>query len=151
ELAAAVVARAGVALGVLVGQHRADRLQHRRAGVVLRGDHLQLEPLAILFLAYGGEDFRVGGGQRALSLHLSHGSHPLRTAGAPSDPFGGAALGPRGARSRGSGWGVGICTGRPTVIRRRSRSAQGYGQCRNRSRRGSITELDPTSSVNTGR
>ena len=42
ELAAAVVALAGVALGVLVGQHRAGRLQHGLADEVLRGD--QLEP-----------------------------------------------------------------------------------------------------------
>ena len=40
-LAAAVVAAAGVALGVLVGQHRADRVEHRLGHEVLRGDHLQ--------------------------------------------------------------------------------------------------------------
>src|SRR3712207_3859554 len=50
-LAAAVVAPAGVALGVLVGQHRADRGQHRGTGVVLRGDQLDfvdLPPLLAL-------------------------------------------------------------------------------------------------------
>ena len=41
ELAAAVVAAAGIALGVLVGQHRALGGQDGGAGVVLRGDHLQ--------------------------------------------------------------------------------------------------------------
>ena len=46
-LAAAVVAAAGVALGVLVGQHRALRLHHRDRGEVLRGDHLQRRLLAV--------------------------------------------------------------------------------------------------------
>ena len=41
DLAAAVVALAGVALGVLVGQRRAERGEHRRAGEVLAGDQLQ--------------------------------------------------------------------------------------------------------------
>ena len=45
-LAAAVVAAAGVALGVLVGQHRADRFEHRLRHEVLRGDHLQRALLA---------------------------------------------------------------------------------------------------------
>src|SRR5262249_47315236 len=40
-LAAAVVAPAGVAFGVLVGEDGALRGEDRRAGVVLRGDHLQ--------------------------------------------------------------------------------------------------------------
>ena len=41
DAAAAVVAGAGRALGVLVGQHRAGRLQHRAAREVLAGDQLQ--------------------------------------------------------------------------------------------------------------
>ena len=45
-LAAAVVALARVALGVLVGQHRTLRLHHSPGGVVLRGDHLQAVTLA---------------------------------------------------------------------------------------------------------
>src|SRR6202023_3989225 len=45
-LAAAVVALAGVAFGVLVGEHRALRLEHPRAGVVLRGDQLDVLLLA---------------------------------------------------------------------------------------------------------
>ena len=40
-LAAAVIPPAGIALGILVGQHAADRLHHRGAGVVFAGDHLQ--------------------------------------------------------------------------------------------------------------
>ena len=45
-LAAAVVALARVALGVLVGQHRTLRLHHGLGGVVLRGDHFQAVTLA---------------------------------------------------------------------------------------------------------
>ena len=47
ELAAAVVAPAGIALGVLVGQHRALRLEHRHRHEVLGGDHLERALLAI--------------------------------------------------------------------------------------------------------
>ena len=46
-LAAAVVALAGIALGVLVGQHRALALEHRHRDEVLRGDHLQRALLAL--------------------------------------------------------------------------------------------------------
>ena len=45
ELAAAVVALARVALGVLVGHHRAGGLEHGAGDEVLRGD--QLEPLVL--------------------------------------------------------------------------------------------------------
>ena len=47
DLAAAVVAPAGIALGVLVRRHRPDRLEHRRPREVLRGDQLDLAPLAL--------------------------------------------------------------------------------------------------------
>ena len=40
--AAAVIAPAGIALGIFVGQHRALRLQHRLRDDVLRGDQLDL-------------------------------------------------------------------------------------------------------------
>ena len=46
ELAAAVVALAGQALGVLVGQPRALRFHHGRGHVVLAGDQLDLVVLA---------------------------------------------------------------------------------------------------------
>ena len=46
ELAAAVVAPARVALGVLVGHHRALRLEHGAADDVLGGDQLDLVALA---------------------------------------------------------------------------------------------------------
>ena len=45
-LAPAVVAPPGVALGVLVREHRADRLEHRRPGEVLGRDQLELVALA---------------------------------------------------------------------------------------------------------
>ena len=47
ELAPAVVAAARVALGVLVVHRRADRGQHGRARVVLRGDEAQLRAFAL--------------------------------------------------------------------------------------------------------
>ena len=50
ELAAAVVALARVALGVLVGQDAADRPQDRGADEVLRGDQLDAVALPPLFL-----------------------------------------------------------------------------------------------------
>ena len=49
ELAATVVALARVALGVLVGEYRALRLQHPRARIVLRGDELEVLLLAAAF------------------------------------------------------------------------------------------------------
>ena len=55
ELAAAVVALAGVALGVLVRQARALRGHHRGAGVVLGGDHLQAELLPLALALNRGE------------------------------------------------------------------------------------------------
>ena len=45
-LAAAVVALARIALGVLVGEHRPLRLEHARTGVVLGGDQLDVVFLA---------------------------------------------------------------------------------------------------------
>ena len=56
--AAAVVARARIALGVLVGHHRALRFQHRAADDVFRGDQLDLMALTAEFALDGGGDFR---------------------------------------------------------------------------------------------
>jgi hypothetical protein len=53
ELAAAVVALARVAFGVLVGEHAALRLEHARAGVVLRGDQLDVVLLAAALVGDG--------------------------------------------------------------------------------------------------
>jgi hypothetical protein len=65
ELAAAVVAAAGIALGVLVGEHRAGGFENRLADEVLGRN--QLEPFRLTFLFVGDRacDFRVGFGQRA--------------------------------------------------------------------------------------
>ena len=46
ELAAAVIAPAGIAFGVFVGQHRPLRLQHSARDDVFRGDQLDLVALA---------------------------------------------------------------------------------------------------------
>ena len=58
-LAAAVVAPAGIALGVLVRQHAAHGLHHGGAGVVLAGDHLQAVLLPGDLAGNGGPDLRV--------------------------------------------------------------------------------------------
>lgn len=58
-LATAVVAAAGVTLGVLVGQHRALGLEHRDRSEVLRGDHLKGGLLAVQFGVDGGGDVGV--------------------------------------------------------------------------------------------
>ncbi len=64
ELAAAVVAPAGIAFGILVGHHRALRLEHRPRDDVFRGDQLDVILLPPQFLADGGGDVRVGFRQR---------------------------------------------------------------------------------------
>ena len=63
-LAAAVVAAAGVALGVLVGQHRARRVEHRLRHEVLRGDHLQGALLAVQLALEDGRDLGIDLAQR---------------------------------------------------------------------------------------
>ncbi len=59
ELAAAVVALAGQALGVLVGQPRALRLEYGREGVVLAGDQLDLPALAVALADHRRPQLRV--------------------------------------------------------------------------------------------
>ena len=59
ELAAAVVAAPGVALGVLVGQLGALRFHHPRAGVVLRSDQLNVILLPPPFICDGRGQLRV--------------------------------------------------------------------------------------------
>ncbi len=60
EFAAAVIALAGIALGVLVRHHRAGGLEHRRADEVFRRDQLQAVGLPRRFVGDGGGDFRIG-------------------------------------------------------------------------------------------
>ena len=61
--AAAVVAAAGVALGVFVGQDRALGFHHGARGEVLGGDHFQGAALAAQFLGQDGGDFGIEFGQ----------------------------------------------------------------------------------------
>ena len=67
ELAAAVVALAGQALGVLVGQPAALGLHHRRGGVVLGGDQLDLVVLATALALHRGPQLRIEIGDRGIS------------------------------------------------------------------------------------
>ena len=73
EFAAAVVALAGIALGVFVGEDGAHRVEDGGAGVVFGCDHFQRVALAIAFPGQGGEDFGIGGGQGARRWGLNHG------------------------------------------------------------------------------
>ena len=70
ELAAAVVAPAGVALGVLVGEDRAERLEHGLGDEVLGGDHLELAALPLGLVADGLRHLGVGPGQVLHQAHL---------------------------------------------------------------------------------
>ena len=63
-LAAAVVALAGQSFGVLVGEHRALRFQHRAAHDVLRRDQLDLVALAAELAADHVGDLGIGVAQR---------------------------------------------------------------------------------------
>ena len=60
-LAAAVVAASRVALGVLVGEHRALGLHDGQGGVVLRGDHFQAALLAGQLRVDALGDLRIKG------------------------------------------------------------------------------------------
>ena len=64
ELAAAVVALAGIALGVLVRQHRPLALEHRHRHEVLRGDHLERPLLALELPREHLGDLRIDFGER---------------------------------------------------------------------------------------
>ena len=73
ELASAVVAFAGIAFGVLVGEDAAGGFQHRFRDEVLAGDQLQLRVLALGFVENGLVDVGVHLGERP--------GHPLRFGG----------------------------------------------------------------------
>src|SRR5690606_13715916 len=74
HLAAAVVAAAGIALGVLVGEDAAHRLEHRPRDEVFAGDQLEPLRLALGLLRDQGGDGRVDGGEgevvRQHRIHL---------------------------------------------------------------------------------
>ena len=58
-LAAAVIARAGIALGILVGQVTSHGLKHSLTDKVLRGDQLDMVPLALQFTHHALIDLHV--------------------------------------------------------------------------------------------
>ena len=66
DLAAAVVPLAGHALGVLVVEPGAERLEHRHRREVLRGDELEGLLLALQLRVEEGGDLGIGGAQRGL-------------------------------------------------------------------------------------
>ena len=70
-LTSTVVPLARIALGVLVGQYRANRLQYRLGNEVLRGDHLQGVALALQLAPENLVDLGVHLRQR--SRHVSFG------------------------------------------------------------------------------
>ena len=64
-LATAVIALARQAFGVLVGEHRTLRFEHRAADDVLRRDQFDLVALATKLLADRVKDLRIGLGERS--------------------------------------------------------------------------------------
>ena len=62
-LATAVIAPAGIALGIFVGEHRALCLEHGPGDDVLRGDQLDFVPLAAEFQLDRLGDFGIGIGE----------------------------------------------------------------------------------------
>ena len=87
-LAATVVAAARIAFGVLVGQLRAGGGQHRRRGVVLAGNQLDVVFLALVLGADGGPELGVGVGDGVAGT-VEHGG-----------PWGDVAPGVRPGRPR---------------------------------------------------
>ena len=79
-LAAAVVALARIALGVLVREHAALALEHGLRHEVLRGDHLQRALLALELVADGLGDLGVDLGERALEVVGLQGGHAVTVA-----------------------------------------------------------------------
>ena len=59
EFAAAVVALAGIALGVFIGEHRAHGLQHRFGNEIFRRDQFEAGALAASLVAQHVGDFRI--------------------------------------------------------------------------------------------
>ena len=84
ELAAAVVATPGVALGVLVGEHRALGFEHGTRHEVLARDHLERAALAAELLLQDRGDLRVDLGQRrGEGVRGGYAGCSVRHAGAP--------------------------------------------------------------------
>ena len=96
ELAAAVVALARIALGVLVGELGALGLHHRRGGVVLRSDQLDVLFLAPVLALDDRGDLGIGVGEDG-GAAVKHRSAPAAGVRARKDASGVAqANGPTG-------------------------------------------------------
>ena len=70
DLAAAVVAPSGIALRVLGGEHRADRLQHGERGVALGGNQLQVRARALLLVVDERCDLGILRLERSPEVHV---------------------------------------------------------------------------------
>ena len=158
DLAAAVVAPAGIALGVLVRRHRADRLEHGRPGEVLGRDQLDLPALALELAPEQLRDLRVDlrqpGGLQVLDRFLRDGhSAPLLARGgsysrrevtrgrrprarAPRPPARRPRAAPAARRRSGRAPSTACRAARPRRARRRSRRGSPPGRPRARPRVG---------------
>jgi hypothetical protein len=77
ELAAAVVAAAGIALGVLVRQHAALRLEDRLRHEVLRRDHLERPLLAVELVLEHPRDLGIDVGEGPVEEVLGQLGHAV--------------------------------------------------------------------------
>ena len=68
-LAAAVVALAGVALSILVGQNRPHRREDRGGDDVFARNQFDIAALAFKLLLHGGADFWIAGADKADGVH----------------------------------------------------------------------------------
>ncbi len=68
ELASAVVALAGISLGIFIREYRARGFEHRFADKILRGNQLQTLVLAAGFVVDGSGNLRIGFVERAVHL-----------------------------------------------------------------------------------
>ena len=75
--APAVVALAGIALGILVRQHRALCFQHGTRDEVLRGDHLERRTLTAQLEVEDLGDLRIDVGKRGLHRGFGHEYSPV--------------------------------------------------------------------------
>src|SRR5438093_8621892 len=86
ELAAAVIPLARISLGVLVGEHRALRLEHRLAHHVLGGDQLEVVLLPLGLPANGGVHRGIGPGQGGTRIAHATAASPVVPRSITSSP-----------------------------------------------------------------
>ena len=72
ELAPSVVALAGIAFGILIGEHRAHGFQHGFADEIFRGDQFQSFVLAADFVVDGRSHLGIGFVERAGHVDVFH-------------------------------------------------------------------------------